>query len=127
MSMAGATSLNSKASRVSDNPRVVSDERLVAAARRGHRGAFDQLCERHARKMFRIAHRVVRNREDAQDVVQECFLKAFIHLESFDGRSRFSTWLTRIAMNAALMKLRKRHLSRELPVEQREQTMEVRS
>jgi len=106
---------------------VVSDSMLVAAAKIGHRDAFGELYKRHAEKMFRITHRMMRNREDAEDVVQECFLNAFIHLNSFDGRSRFSTWLTRIAMNAALMKLRRGHLSREVPMEQPEVTREVRS
>jgi len=71
--------------------------------------------QRHAEKMFRITYRIIRNRQDAEDAVQECFLNAFLHLKNFDGRSRFSTWLTRIAMNAALMKLRKNHASREVP------------
>ena len=127
MSIAEATSVNSKNNTASDfEPCVVKDESLVAAVKRGHPDAFDELCKRHAQKMFRIARRIMRNREDAQDVVQECFLKAFLHLRSFDGRSRFSTWLTRIAMNAALMKLRKSRLSRESSLEQHEETMKFR-
>jgi RNA polymerase sigma factor (sigma-70 family) len=98
-----------------DDTCVVSDERLVTAAKIGHKGAFDHLYQRHAEKMLRITYRITRNRQDAEDAVQECFLNAFIHLKNFDGRSRFSTWLTRIAMNAALMKLRKNHASREVP------------
>ena len=109
MSVTEATTLNSKGSGACVcDPRMVNDECLVAAAKSGDRAAFDELCERHAQKMFRISHRITRNREDAEDAVQECFLNAFIRLKSFDERSRFSTWLTRIAMNAALMKLRKK-------------------
>jgi len=100
----------------SDDIRVMSDENLVAVAKKGRRIAFDELHNRHARKMFRVAHRITRNREDAEDAVQECFLNAFVHLETFDGRSKFSTWLTRIAANAALMKLRKSRVSREVSV-----------
>ena len=100
----------------SDDIRVMSDENLVAVAKKGRRIAFDELHNRHARKMFRVAHRITRNREDAEDAVQECFLNAFVHLETFDGRSKFSTWLTRIATNAALMKLRKSRASREVSV-----------
>jgi RNA polymerase sigma-70 factor (ECF subfamily) len=100
----------------SDDLCVVSDETRVAAAKNGHRGAFDDLYKCHAEKMLRIAYRITRNREDAEDAVQECFLNAFLHLKDFDGRSRFSTWLTRIATNAALMKLRKNRSSREVPV-----------
>ena len=67
-----------------------------------------------------------RNREDAEDAVQECFLNAFVHLKSFDGRSRFSTWLTRIAMNAALMKLRKNRGARDLPIVELAEASELR-
>jgi RNA polymerase sigma factor (sigma-70 family) len=118
MSAAGVISLNWRRSGIasSDDLCVVSDEALVAAAKNGHSGAFDDLYKRHAEKMFRITYRITRNREDAEDAVQECFLKVFLHLKNFDGRSRFSTWLTRIAMNAALMKLRKNHASREVPI-----------
>jgi RNA polymerase sigma factor (sigma-70 family) len=117
MSAAGVISLNWRRDghASSDDPCVVSDERLVAAAKIGHKGAFDDLYQRHAEKMLRITYRITRNRQDAEDAVQECFLNAFLHLKNFDGRSRFSTWLTRIAMNAALMKLRKNHASREVP------------
>src|SRR5260370_16675638 len=118
MPTAGAISLNwgRSGNASSDELRVVSDERLVAAAKIGHSGAFNNLYKRHAEKMFRITYRILRNREDAEDAVQECFLNALLHLKNFDGRSRFSTWLTRIAINAALMKLRKNHASREFPI-----------
>jgi RNA polymerase sigma-70 factor, ECF subfamily len=58
--------------------------------------------------VFRVARRMMRNNEDAEDVLQEAYKQAFIHLKSFNGDSRFSTWLSRIAINAALMKLRKK-------------------
>src|SRR5580692_12665439 len=118
MSAAGVISMNWRRDghASADDPCVVSDERLVAAAKIGRKGAFDELYQRHAEKMLRITYRITRNRQDAEDAVQECFLNAFIHLKNFDGRSRFSTWLTRIAMNAALMKLRKNHASREVPI-----------
>ena len=119
--------LGSTGNASSDDLRMVSDERLVAAAKMGHNGAFDDLYKRHAEKMFRITYRIMRNREDAEDAVQECFLNAFLHLKNFDGRSRFSTWLTRIAMNAALMKLRKNPPSREVPIDQSAETTELRS
>lgn len=124
-----AISLNwgSRGNASSDDPHMVSDERLVAAAKMGHRGAFDDLYKRHAGKMFRITYRMMRNREDAEDAVQECFLNAFLHLKNFDGRSRFSTWLTRIAMNAALMKLRKNHPLREVPIGESAETSNLGS
>src|SRR5208337_3577278 len=106
----------------SADPGVVSDETLVAAAQDGDASAFDELCKRHTQRIFRMTHRIMRNREDAEDAVQECFLNAFVHLKSFDGRSRFSTWLTRIAMNAALMKLRKNRSCREVPTEEAVET-----
>jgi RNA polymerase sigma factor (sigma-70 family) len=127
MSAAGVVSLNWRRDghASSDDLCVVSDERLVAAAKIGHKGAFDDLYQRHAEKMLRITYRITRNRQDAEDAVQECFLNAFLHLKDFDGRSRFSTWLTRIAMNAALMKLRKNHASREVPIAVSVETNEI--
>jgi RNA polymerase sigma factor (sigma-70 family) len=117
---------NSSGNAFSGDLNAVSDDRLVAVAKTGHRAAFDHLYKRHAEKVFRTTHRITRNREDAEDAVQECFLNAFIHLKSFDGRSRFSTWLTSIARNAALMKLRKRRVSREVSIGQPEETTEGR-
>jgi RNA polymerase sigma-70 factor, ECF subfamily len=98
---------------------TLDDERLVGAAKIGHKAAFDELSRRHAKKIFHIAHRITRNREDAEDVVQESFVQALIHLKSFDGRSQFSTWLTRIAINSALMSLRKNRRSLQVPLEER--------
>lgn len=99
------------------NLRAWSEEQLIAAAKGGRRALFGELCERHMNQVLRVAHRIVRNREDAEDVAQECFLNAFLHLEDFDGRSRFATWLTRIAINAALMKLRKNRGVQEVPMD----------
>jgi RNA polymerase sigma-70 factor, ECF subfamily len=81
---------------------------LLAAAKRGDSAAFEILCKQSANTVFRVARQVMRNNEDAEDVVQESFQQAFIHLKSFKGDSRFSTWLSRIAINAALMRLRKK-------------------
>jgi RNA polymerase sigma-70 factor (ECF subfamily) len=110
-------SVQSDASAVSDL-RAWSEEQLVAAAKTGRRAPFGELCERHVKKIFRVIHRIMRNREDAEDAVQECFLNAFVHLKDFDGRSQFATWLTRIAINAALMKLRKNRGAREVPIDE---------
>jgi RNA polymerase sigma-70 factor (ECF subfamily) len=95
-----------------------SEENLVAAAKCGQRAAFGQLCERHAKQVFRATHRITRNREDAEDAVQDSLLNAFVHLKGFDGRSQFATWLTRIAINSALMKLRKGRGIREVPMDE---------
>src|SRR5580700_49212 len=98
--------------------RAWSEEQLIAAAKIGRRAPFGELCERHVKKVFRVIHRIMRNREDAEDAVQDCFLNAFVHLKDFDGRSQFATWLTRIAINAALMKLRKKRGIREVPMDE---------
>lgn len=84
------------------------DERLVNEAIRGSSGAFGILFERHERQVFRIAYRVLRNREDAEDAAQQAFQRALVHLKTFQGHSRFSTWLMRIGINEALMLLRRR-------------------
>jgi RNA polymerase sigma-70 factor (ECF subfamily) len=85
-----------------------SDGALVAAAKCGESFAFEKLVFRHERRVFAVAQRITHNREDAEDVVQESFHKAFRHLNDFQEKSRFSTWLTRIAMNEAFMLLRRR-------------------
>jgi RNA polymerase sigma-70 factor (ECF subfamily) len=86
----------------------LSDSELVAATKRGNTRAFDQLFFRYERRALTVAQRIVNNREDAEDVAQESFHKAFLHIESFQEKSLFSTWLTRIVMNEALMVLRRR-------------------
>jgi len=85
-----------------------SDQQLLSAARRGDAAAFGELCKRHEKRIFHVALRITRNREDAEDALQECFLNAMVHLGDFDGRSQFVTWLTRIAINESLMRVRKR-------------------
>ncbi len=88
---------------------VKADEPLlVAAAKSGDISAFETLVSRYERKIFRLTQNITQNREDAEDAMQEAFLKAFEHLADFEGNSRFYTWLVRIAVNQALMKLRKR-------------------
>jgi RNA polymerase sigma-70 factor (ECF subfamily) len=82
---------------------------FLAAAKRGDSATFEALCKQSTNTVFHMARRMMRNNEDAEDVVQESFQQAFLHLKSFNGDSRFSTWLSRIAINAALMKLRKKH------------------
>jgi RNA polymerase sigma-70 factor (ECF subfamily) len=95
-----------------------SEQQLIAAAKFGDTSAFGELCERHTRQIFRVAIRITRNREDAEDVSQDTFLNAFVHLKDFDGRSKFATWLTRIAINSALMKLRKKRGVQEVPIDE---------
>lgn len=81
---------------------------LVAAAKGGDLSAFNELVSRYERKIFRLTMNITRNHEDAEDAMQDAFLKAYAHLKDFEGNSRFYTWLVRIAANEALMKLRKR-------------------
>jgi RNA polymerase sigma-70 factor (ECF subfamily) len=85
-----------------------SEGALVAAAKRGEPQAFEELVLRYQHRALSVAQRITNNREDAEDVTQESFHKAFLHLRGFQGKSQFSTWLTRIVMNQALMLLRRR-------------------
>ena len=110
-------SAQSDAAAVSDL-RAWSEMQLIAAAKGGERSPFGELCERHMKQVFGVTRRIMPNREDAEDAVQDCFLSAFVHLKDFDGRSRFATWLTRIAINAALMKLRKKRGLQEVPMDE---------
>jgi RNA polymerase sigma-70 factor, ECF subfamily len=95
----------------------VADDELVAAAKAGDDLAFETIVKRHRQRIFGLALRFTRSREDAEDIVQQTFQKAFIHLLGFEGRSSFPTWLTSIAINHALILLRKRRALRELPID----------
>lgn len=102
-----------------------SDElALVQAAKGGDIGAFEELVRRYDRNVFRIAQHITQNREDAEDVVQEAFLKAYGNLNQFQGQSKFYTWLVRIAVNEALMKLRRRRPERTVSLDQDVETEE---
>ncbi len=93
---------------------------LVASAKAGDVTAFEELVNRYEPKIFHLAQNITQNREDAEDVMQDAFLKSFEHLGDFHGDSRFYTWLVRITVNEALMKLRKRRpnqVSLDEPVE----------
>src|SRR5438270_10667367 len=103
---------------------VTDEMALVQAAKKGDLAAFDQLIQRYDRKVFRIAQHITQNREDAEDVVQDAFLKAFENLEGFQEQSKFYTWLVRIAVNEALMKLRRRRTSKTVSLDEDVQTDE---
>ena len=109
-------------------PRVgepVSDElALVQAAKDGDVSAFEELVRRYDRNVFRIAQHITQNREDAEDVVQDAFLKAYNNLAQFQGQSKFYTWLVRIAVNEALMKLRRRRPERTVSLDEEVKTEE---
>ena len=90
---------------------------LVFAAKGGDGQAFEILIKRYQRRILAIARRFTRIREDAEDIVQQSFQKAFVHLHKFEGKSFFSTWLTRIAINEALMLLRRGRGLREVSID----------
>jgi RNA polymerase sigma factor (sigma-70 family) len=94
-----------------------SDESLVAAAKQGLHIAFAEVCNRHSRRIFTTVYRITKNREDAEDACQDATLKAFVHLNTFDGRAKFSTWFTRIAINSALMILRQKRRRNEISID----------
>ena len=89
-----------------------SDEIAIARARRGDCDAFRVLVERHARALFRLAHRMTGNETDAEDMVQETFLRAWKQIGKFDGRAAFGTWLHRICANCSLDHIRARQRKR---------------
>ncbi len=95
------------------NSNEVADDLLVSAAQSGDSKAFFELTKRHSRMLLFKAYQITRNWQDAEDVVQDSFMKAFTHLHTFESRSRFSTWFTRIAINSALMWLRKSRIQAE--------------
>lgn len=103
---------------------VDDEQELVAKARQGDTVAFSALLRRYEGKIFRLAMNITQNREDAEDVLQETFLKAYEHLDQFLGNSKFYTWIVRIAVNQALMKLRKRRSDRAVSLDEQIDTGE---
>jgi RNA polymerase sigma-70 factor (ECF subfamily) len=95
---------------------------LVQSAQQGDIAAFEQLIKRYDRNVFRIAQHITQNREDAEDVVQDAFLKAYQKLDQFQGNSKFYTWLVRIAVNEALMRLRKRKTDKTVSMDDEVET-----
>ena len=95
----------------------MNDEWLIAAAKDGNDDAFAALRDRHFRRILRTTYRITKNWEDAEDALQDAFLKAFTHLNEFEGRCSFSSWVTRIAINASLMILRKKRVIKELSID----------
>jgi RNA polymerase sigma-70 factor (ECF subfamily) len=104
---------------MAESPQVAlkDDFALVAEAKAGSYAAFDELVNRHEKKIYRLGLNLTGNPEDAEDVLQEAFLKAFLHLQDFREDARFYTWLVRIAVNEGLMKLRKRRADKAAPIE----------
>ena len=113
MELAALEDLTQSATRPSPD----QDLALVEASTRGDIAAFEELVRRYDRKLLRIAQQVTHSLEDAQDAVQETFLKAYQKLNQFQATSKFSTWLIRIALNESFMKLRKRRHTQQLPLE----------
>jgi RNA polymerase sigma-70 factor, ECF subfamily len=100
------------------------EQALVDRARAGDASAFTELVDKYERKIFRLAKHITQNDEDAEDVLQESFMKAYSNLDSFQGQSKFYTWLVRIAVNEALMKLRKRKSDRTVSLDEPHETEE---
>jgi RNA polymerase sigma factor (sigma-70 family) len=93
------------------------NEALISAALDGDLVAFAEVCRIYTPRLFHTVYQIVRNREDAEDALQDGFMRAFVHLRTFDGRAQFATWLTRIAINSALMILRKRKNHAEVSID----------
>ena len=96
----------------------IDETALVAQSREGDTRAFGELVRRYEGKIFRLAQHVTQNREDAEDVLQETFMKAYEHLDQFQGNSKFYTWIVRIAVNQALMKLRRRKSDKSVSLDE---------
>src|ERR1044071_4368287 len=103
---------------------IPDETEVLSLAREGDVKAFSELVRRYEGKIFRLAQHITGNREDAEDVLQETFLKAYEHLDQFQGNSKFYTWIVRIAVNQALMKLRKRKSDRTISLDEQIDTGE---
>src|ERR1700719_4610960 len=91
---------------------------MIQRARAGDTEALSRLFARHRTRLYRTAYSLLRNKEDAEDALQDGLLRAYLHLESFEGRARFSTWLTRIVINSALINRRRINAHSPLPLEE---------
>jgi RNA polymerase sigma-70 factor (ECF subfamily) len=100
------------------NTRLATDLDLVRLAKDGDTAAFEELVRRNTKRVFSVALHITRSREDAEEICQETFLKAFLHLNDFEERAQFSTWITRIAVNAALTNVARSPLKLALNEEQ---------
>jgi RNA polymerase sigma factor (sigma-70 family) len=98
-------------------PSIMGDNMLVAAAQEGQDWAFAELCTRYSKRVSNTIYGVTKNREDAEDALQDSMMRAFMHLKQFDGRSSFATWFTRIGINSALMILRKKRIRLETSID----------
>ncbi len=103
---------------ISTDANVSEELGLVNRARAGDSAAFSTLVHKYERKIYRLAKNITQNDEDAEDVLQDSFVKAYEHLGDFQGNSKFYTWLVRIAVNEALMRLRKRKSDRTVPLDE---------
>ena len=88
---------------------AASDELLVVIAQNGSHWAYVELCRRYRKLMFGIVQRITRNSHDTEDILQDAWMRGFVHIRTFDGRAAFPTWLSRIAINSALMMIRQSH------------------
>ena len=102
----------------------IDESVLLGQAREGDTHAFAELVRRYEGKIFRLAQHITQNREDAEDVLQETFMKAYEHLDQFKGDSKFYTWIVRIAVNQALMKLRRRKTDKSVSLDEQIDTGE---
>jgi RNA polymerase sigma factor (sigma-70 family) len=96
---------------------AMNEDLLIRAAQTGQEWAFVELCARNSKRVFNTIYGVTKNREDAEDALQDSMMRAFLHLKQFDGRSSFATWFTRIGINSALMILRKRRIRLETSID----------
>jgi len=94
-----------------------ADAALPPANPSDYSAAFENIWQAHAKQLLRVTQRITNNREDAEDALQDSFLRAYVHLRSFDGRSSLATWLTRIAINSALLLLRRRASASQLSID----------
>jgi len=92
----------------------LTDEEIVQRVRAGDASLYEVLVRRHNQRLYRVARAIVRNDAEAEDVMQDAYVRAFAHLDQFEGRARFGAWLTRIAVNEALARLRMQHRTQSL-------------
>ena len=109
------------AAELASKPDLLTDEEVVARVLAGETGMFEIVMRRHNQRLYRVARAILRNDGEAEDVMQDAYVRAYEHLDQFAGKAKFSTWLTRIAVHEALARQRRGNRYQELePMSERE-------
>ncbi|HEU4389157.1 MAG TPA: RNA polymerase sigma factor [Blastocatellia bacterium] len=108
------------------NTELLSDEQVVERVRSGETALFELIMRRYNRRLYRVTRSILRDDAEAEDVMQDAYVRAYVHIDQFDGRAKFATWLTKIAVNESLARLRYRSRMTEIDADSHSGESEMR-